>query len=466
MFNGLIMTLKNRSIRTYGLILLLAIFCYSCSSDNSVDRDDNMGSINDDDEVIVEDPPGDDEPGSDEDPPQNSAPASFGLLSFFNGEEEIDLVNPEFSWENSIDPDGDPVTYTLLLDPGEDPPIAILAEGLTQNTYTYETRLERNRVYSWQVIASDSNGATTSSDIFTFRSRPLLVTEIVNDAEFEGREEHTSVFFDNRIWILGGVDTFERADDIWSSIDGLTWVKETNNAGFISRGDHASVVFDNKMWIIGGIDNIGVPLKDIWSSTDGINWTLENMQPPFTARYNHSLVVYNNKIWLIGGQDRNIEFNDVWSSEDGVNWILETADAGFPTRQGHSTVVFNDKIYLIGGINSNQGSGFGPLNDVWSSEDGINWEVETIDAEFSPRSSHSAVVLDNEIWVIAGLGNGRINDIWSSKDGINWTQEAPVPNQSIFSSRFSQTAVIKDGIIFMIGGNDGGRQNEVWTFEN
>ncbi len=47
------------------------------------------------------------------------------------------------------------------------------------------------------------------------------------------------------------------------------------------------------------------------------------------------------KLYLIGGRDNTMgRKNDVWSSEDGVNWIEETASAQFSAREDHQVVVF------------------------------------------------------------------------------------------------------------------------------
>ena len=41
----------------------------------------------------------------------------------------------------------------------------------------------------------------------------------------------------------------------------------------------------------------------------------------FYPRDSHHVVVHNNRLWLIGGYD-GAQKNDVWRSEDGVNWRL------------------------------------------------------------------------------------------------------------------------------------------------
>ncbi|AKA35333.1 Kelch repeat-containing protein [Flagellimonas lutaonensis] len=443
------------------LVFALLITAYG-KGDTPSNFEDDSDSGNE--EEVVDNEEGQDDDNQNQDtPPPNNPPSSFSLLRFTNGMENVELVNPEFSWEESIDPDGDTVTYSLLFGMGDMEPTTVIAENLMRTSFLFETTLSRDTFYSWQVIASDTNDATTDSEIYNFTTRPIKVSKLVSEAEFEGRSEHTVLVFDGKLWIIGGVDRFERSDEVWSSEDGINWTKITNNAGFESRGEHASVVFNNKIWVVAGIDNLGNPLNDVWSSEDGLNWTQENADAPFAGRLDHSLTVFNNKLWLIGGEDGTYELDDIWMSKDGVNWELITDDAEFPARYGHSAVVFNDHFYLIGGLNSNQGSGFGALNDVWSSNDGINWQIETVDAEFSPRWSHSTTILNEEIWVIGGLGGGRKNDIWSSKDGINWTQEIPRDDQERFSSRFNHTCTVFNNMIFLIGGNDGSRENDVWT---
>ncbi|MEM5853852.1 MAG: DUF2341 domain-containing protein, partial [Candidatus Aenigmatarchaeota archaeon] len=130
------------------------------------------------------------------------------------------------------------------------------------------------------------------------------------------------------------------------------------NAGWRARYAHTSVVFNNKIWVIGGYD--GSYKNDVWYSSDGINWTQATSNAGWSARYSHSSVVFNNKIWVIGGYDGSYK-NDVWYSSDGINWTQATSNAGWNIRYGHSSVVFNNKMWVMGGWT---GSSF--KNDVWA----------------------------------------------------------------------------------------------------
>src|SRR5262249_39588896 len=71
---------------------------------------------------------------------------------------------------------------------------------------------------------------------------------------------------------------------------------------FSPRWDHTSVVFDNKMWVIAGYDDAPeINLRDVWSSSDGQAWTLVKAEAAFGPRLDHTTVVFNNKMWVIGG---------------------------------------------------------------------------------------------------------------------------------------------------------------------
>ena len=80
--------------------------------------------------------------------------------------------------------------------------------------------------------------------------------------------------FDNKIWVLGGVIVFgtnsTRYNDVWFSENGTNWTEATaGSAGWSIRQDHTSIVFDNKIWVLGGSLNTSTYYNDVWSS--GIN---------------------------------------------------------------------------------------------------------------------------------------------------------------------------------------------------
>ena len=103
----------------------------------------------------------------------------------------------------------------------------------------------------------------------------------------------------------------------------LNWVRATANAGWSAREGHTSVVFNNKMWVMGGFNGT-IRYNDVWYSTNGINWSQATANAGWSARCYHTSVVFNNKMWVLGGDGGG---NDVWYSTDGNSWTQATANA-------------------------------------------------------------------------------------------------------------------------------------------
>ena len=160
------------------------------------------------------------------------------------------------------------------------------------------------------------------------------------------------------------------------SQDGITWTQVTANAQIPPRIGFVCLVFNNKIWVIGGFDSYGRLLNDVWSSSDGIAWVQDTPRAQFKPRFEFSGVVFNNKMWVIGGKyenDPRNRLNDVWSSSDGINWTQATEHAAFSERFGQTSVAFNNKIWVIGGSNISMNTPIAVLDDIWFSTDGVTW---------------------------------------------------------------------------------------------
>ena len=116
---------------------------------------------------------------NDDDAPSNHPPNNFSLVQIADNSTNTSL-NPKFSWTRADDPNGDAVTYSILLSKGEENPSDVLAADLQTTNWTLSTNLEINTLYKWRVIASDSKGATTNSGIFSFTTRANLPPENFN----------------------------------------------------------------------------------------------------------------------------------------------------------------------------------------------------------------------------------------------------------------------------------------------
>jgi hypothetical protein len=387
----------------------------------------------------------------------NKPPNNFTLSTVPDGATEVEL-KPVLSWSAARDPENDPISYDIILDTNPNPTTVILA-NTGDTSFEFTDDLPFSETFYWKVIARDDSGNRRESDIYSFTTNALF-SLVTDNAGFSGRLGHTSVTFNNKMWVIAGSPSGGSSqNEVWSSSDGITWTQVSVSPTFPPRSVHTSVVFNNNLWVIGGYTN--GPSNDVWSSPDGVTWTEVTPAANFPARQSHTTVVFDNKMWAIGGFETNPlgQLADVWNSSDGVTWT-QVNTINMPARTHHQTVVFNNKIWLIAGLGEN-----GRTNDVWNSSDGITWELINPSADFDGRYYHSAITFDDKMWVIGGNGfNGsesvHFNDVWSSSDGINWTEETL---NAPFSARDHNTLVDFDDSIWVIGGRDDeARLNDVW----
>src|SRR5690606_3813122 len=91
--------------------------------------------------------------------------------------------------------------------------------------------------------------------------------------------------------------------DVWSSSDGINWTLATANVPWLGRKDHTFVTYRGKLWIAAGLGDHGLSFSDcdVWSSVDGVNWQRESPDSSLPARAGHSSAVFENRLWVFGG---------------------------------------------------------------------------------------------------------------------------------------------------------------------
>ena len=264
---------------------------------------------------------------------------------------------------------------------------------------------------------SEGSGMYNSSDGLNWKYVPGLPGTLGGRYSFSGgRYSFSQVAFNNKLWIIGG-EASDNLNDVWSSVDGSTWVEETSSAGFSPRWRFGAVAFNNRLWVIGGIDDTGVT-NDIWSSADGITWVQEMATAPFVTS-SLQVVTMNSRIWVISAKTDDFGLNprmEVWSSANGRDWTLENDHAPFESRGNFRAIAFQNKLWVIGGA----GHSSGDLNDVWSSSDGKTWTQEFAHASFSPRLYHELAVMNNQLFLYGGFDFEYFTDIWKTADGVSW----------------------------------------------
>lgn len=298
-------------------------------------------------------------------------------------------------------------------------------------------------------------------------------TQVTASASFAKRMRHQSFVMNERLWVFGGeisdgAGGSAWALDAWSTTDGATWTVEPT--GGLDAAYLAKVVEQTgpqRVTLIGGIQR-GYS-NHVWQTINGLDWTSLSANAQFSPRTPHG-ASFNGQLWLIGGatidsKSSGADSDEIWRSDNGIDWIRVTPSGTiFSPRDGHSVVVFQNKLWVIGGWDGSIGLGGTEtrLNDVWSSSDGVAWtkHVPASGIIFAPRSGQDVAVFANKLWVIGGsLQNSDANDVWSSPDGVTWTL---VQASAAFSARRSQRVIAFANELWLTGGGTTTGTSDVW----
>lgn len=289
-------------------------------------------------------------------------------------------------------------------------------------------------------------------------------------AQWQARDSTGECVFDDHLWILGGWYTPQTPNprDVWKSADGKDWVRVVEEAPWIQSDLSAAMGFKGRLWMMGGRKLPGTETTSkVYSSPDGATWKLESTAP-WSPRLGMGYAVFKDRMWVLGGTEDFYNHNDktmhhdVWSTADGVSWKLETADAPWSKRGHGQTLVHDGKLWMIAG------GSWKPThqerNDVWCSEDGVNWKAATESAPWGNRIWFGAATYRGCLWVLGGwaASHGNYNDVWYSRDGKEWREYRC---GRVFSARHEiATWVFKDKI-FAGGGEAQPLSGEVWSLE-
>lgn len=299
--------------------------------------------------------------------------------------------------------------------------------------------------------------------------------QVTGEPGWRARDSAGELVFGGKMWLLGGWhDSYSPAPrDVWSSADGRTWALVNPEAPWRHSDLAMTVVFRDAMWLMGGWTEGRLPGhaagNEVWRSADGLRWEKVAAAAGWSPRLAAGAVVFKDKLWILGGSEdyyfgneRSLR-NDVWSSEDGANWILETSSAPWAPRAFHQALVFDGRLWVLGG--GNYLPGHFALNDVWSSEDGRRWTRATDIAPWPPRLWFSAVVWRGRMWVLGGWSKntGNLGDVWHSADGVRWER---LETGTCWSPRHEHSAFVFQDAVWVAGGmSNQGLTREVWRLE-
>jgi hypothetical protein len=222
----------------------------------------------------------------------------------------------------------------------------------------------------WLIGGFQNDSTTTASKNDVWVTSDGATWDLVtSNAAWTARVNHSVIAGNNGMYLYGGNVAGTMSDEVWFSVDGKTWTNLTLAATGTGRQAHNSLFFQNKLWIIGGQNTAATRLNDVWSSFDGQTWVQETAAAFAAGRSLMAATVYNNKMWLVAGTGAAPDAN-VYSSSNGMTWTLVTTTPGFTARGGAAAVTFKtpssinlyryDTMWLLGG-----NDGVSELQQVW-----------------------------------------------------------------------------------------------------
>jgi N-acetylneuraminic acid mutarotase len=276
--------------------------------------------------------------------------------------------------------------------------IAAFAEGL---------------IYFWG--GTDGQKILNSMDVF----------DLANETWSQGvsggtsRVGATAVENQGRIYIHGGTGSCSVSKLCTSPVSVLeiydsslkTWSEAV--AGITSRTDHSSVIYQDRIFIFGGRGSTGALNSLEIFDINSLLWSQGKSGP--IALWGHRAVIIEDKMLILGGvPEPNSHQNDIlhkiWIYDLLQNIWLSPIYGSFP-RAYHSAVTLGSQILALGGfqIEDSHLSGFElgsvPLNtqDRFTMMLGL-WREDA--PSHLKRAFHSASVVEDKVYVFGGFGTG------------------------------------------------------------
>lgn len=291
-------------------------------------------------------------------------------------------------------------------------------------------------------------------------------------------------YLNGRHWVILG-KTFAHfvsnpEAKLYSSEDGSSWVEETPSGDFPLGFNHNVVVHDNVAYVVGvitGVDKWGALQpnieKHLYKTEDGVNWA-KTEDALDESRILTTAFNLNNEIYVFGGNKQG-GFGSFIGAKDsdapyypagGINETTLFSANGtsfaptapytenMPKRTLTAGYIADDKMFIAGGLDA---LGY-PLNDVWSSSDGVSW-TEVSNGGFSARIKASTVAYAGKIYMFGGQladGTCAVETLVSSDNGVTWEvidQDQALPDN--FKARCNaDVRVDADGNLWIVGGQE------------
>eukprot|EP00698_Gefionella_okellyi_P002455 TRINITY_DN12319_c0_g1_i1.p1 TRINITY_DN12319_c0_g1~~TRINITY_DN12319_c0_g1_i1.p1 ORF type:complete len:539 (+),score=104.80 TRINITY_DN12319_c0_g1_i1:98-1714(+) len=300
----------------------------------------------------------------------------------------------------------------------------------------------------------------------SMKSHPKITVEKPISKDFKvggealpsSRSRHSSTSNNDTIFIFGGKSQRGVLSDLFSFCKAdLSWTLcSTHGDVPCGRSDSSLLYFDKRLYLIGGQDGDGRVIPEALSlNLNTMQWSRLQFEKPLPFCYGQAGVVYTTDLILFGGCDGHNWTNDVHTID---TLTLETAlvdtTGAIPSSRGwHSLTMCGQTAVLVGGYDGTRW-----LNDVYLLDmQTLVWtQLQTAINTPSPRGWHGAVSIANRVYVVGGYNGSTWCQDHAVLD-VRTQKWEPIMFRDMLSwaARHGHSCQAIDKDIYVFGGYDG-----------
>nr|GMD46970.1 host cell factor 2-like isoform X1 [Ipomoea batatas] len=301
-------------------------------------------------------------------------------------------------------------------------------------------------------------GSLGGGEIANSNKKALWVYPKVMGANPSERWGHSACYCNGLVYVFGGCrGGLHFSDVLVLNLETMGWnILVTTGQGPGPRDSHGAVVVGHKMIVFGGTNGCkkvnDLHVLDLRT----LEWTQPECQgiPPLPRESHTATLVGDSRVVVFGGsgQGEANYLNDLHVLDlKTMRWTSpEVRGSYMPApRDSHSAVALDNKLFVYGGDCGDRYQGEVDVLDI----DTFTWSRLDVHGP-SPgvRAGHASVNFGSKIYVIGGVGDKQYyNDVWVlDVVSCTWTQIEVCGQKP--QGRFSHTAIVSHSDIAIYGG--------------
>ena len=209
-----------------------------------------------------------------------------------------------------------------------------------------------------------------------------------------------------------------------------------------------------------------------------LTWKKVETPTPWENRDSAEVYEWQGSLYLFGGlngngtldangmpqYDKAKYFNDIWKSEDGLQWERVVEQSDLPPMRAMSIIPFKGSLYLLNGWMPD--GGHNP--SIWKSQDAVHWQKVVTKVPFPVREGQRILEHEGKLYMFAGIDydiHTPYNDVWVSEDAITWK---PLTRNAAWEGRWDDDVAFYNNNFWLIGGMSSGAvgYDDIWKSPN